>query len=105
MTGPCFVDGGEATDANTIVLSLDVECTHKAKPRADAVTSEDKYDNAIIYSRDLVFVPQGNQTDSVSYMCWDVMHGIHVLCVVGCGVGTWVWSWNAFLVLPLDLLR
>eukprot|EP00045_Choanoeca_perplexa_P003184 m.29005 g.29005 ORF g.29005 m.29005 type:complete len:347 (+) comp11912_c0_seq1:126-1166(+) len=58
-------DGGEATDANTIVLSLDVECKHKTKPRADAVTAEDKYDNAVIYSRDLVFVPQGNQTESL----------------------------------------
>ena len=63
------LDGGEATDANTIVLRLEVECKHKAKPRADAVTPDDKYDNAIIYSRDLRFVPQGNQTETVSYMC------------------------------------
>eukprot|EP00730_Choanoeca_flexa_P018272 TRINITY_DN8878_c0_g1_i1.p1 TRINITY_DN8878_c0_g1~~TRINITY_DN8878_c0_g1_i1.p1 ORF type:complete len:352 (+),score=91.64 TRINITY_DN8878_c0_g1_i1:508-1563(+) len=60
-------DGGEATDGNTIVFELKAECTHKPKSKVakDAVTAEDKYDNSIIYSRDLKFIPNGHQVETL----------------------------------------
>ncbi|EDQ85908.1 uncharacterized protein MONBRDRAFT_38678 [Monosiga brevicollis MX1] len=54
-------DGGQPTDANTIVFNLKRVCTKKPNAPADATNPEDLYENAVIYSRDLEWAPQGQQ--------------------------------------------
>jgi DNA-directed RNA polymerase I and III subunit RPAC1 len=51
------------TQQNTLVFTLDIECTRNTKAPASAPDSE-KYVNGTVYSRDLKWIPQGQQVPS-----------------------------------------
>ena len=45
-----------------MIFTLDLECTRNAKAPATA-PEKDKYNNAVIYSKDLQWIPQGKQAE------------------------------------------
>ena len=53
-------DGGEATDANTIVMELDLKCNKRKDAAPDAVANEDLYENSMgelaVIARDWLFL-------------------------------------------------
>lgn len=51
------------TDDNTIVLSLDVMCTHNPNAEKGNNDPENLYRNSKVYARDLKFEPQGKQVE------------------------------------------
>ena len=60
----------QATDRNTLVFKLDIECKRRPHPRKPVITStsvfphasdEDLYENSTVYSRHLRWEPQGEQ--------------------------------------------
>lgn len=51
------------TDENTIVLSLDVVCTHNPNAESGNSDPENLYRNSKVYARDLKFEPQGKQAE------------------------------------------
>ncbi|KCV70498.1 hypothetical protein H696_02839 [Fonticula alba] len=53
----------EATDINTIVLSLNVKCTHNPSAPAGASDPNVRYINSTAFSRDIKWVPQGPQAE------------------------------------------
>ncbi|AMD20720.1 HDL024Wp [Eremothecium sinecaudum] len=52
------------TDENTIVMSLNVKCTHNPDAPKDSTDPTKLYRNAHIYARDLKFEPQGKQLET-----------------------------------------
>lgn len=52
------------TDQNTVVLSLDVQCTRNLDAPKDCKDPMILYKNAHIYARDLKFEPQGKQVET-----------------------------------------
>jgi len=56
---------GQANELNTLVFVLDVKCTRKldknGKPAGDDKADADKYDNHLVHSRQLQWIPQGRQ--------------------------------------------
>jgi DNA-directed RNA polymerase I and III subunit RPAC1 len=52
-----------ATDLNTLVLHLKVQCDKDPQAPAHAVDPLQKYRNAHVYSKQLVWVPQGHQAE------------------------------------------
>jgi len=53
-------------DWNTVLLKLDVECTHNKHARDGETDPTKLYNNAHVYARDIEFVPQGRQLDYFS---------------------------------------
>lgn len=53
----------DPTDLNTLVFRLDVKCSHNPASNQSHVDPEEKYINSSVYSRDLVWVPQGDQAE------------------------------------------
>lgn len=51
------------TDENTIVLSLDVICTHNPQAPTNSTNPKELYRNSHIYAKDLRFEPQGRQVE------------------------------------------
>ncbi|AGO11803.1 AaceriADR031Cp [[Ashbya] aceris (nom. inval.)] len=52
------------TDENTVVLSLNVKCTHNPDAPKGSTNPKELYRNAHIYARDLKFEPQGKQLET-----------------------------------------
>ncbi|KAG8908845.1 DNA-directed RNA polymerase core subunit rpc40 [Tulasnella sp. 403] len=57
------VENGNPTDKDTIVFKLDVTCKHRPKAPKTATEPEKLYINSNVYSRDLVWEPQGDQAE------------------------------------------
>nr|KMM70130.1 DNA-directed RNA polymerases I and III subunit RPAC1 [Coccidioides posadasii RMSCC 3488] len=53
--------GSPASDSNTIVLKLNVECTKNQNARPDEDDPTKLYNNAHVYAKDIVFEPVGRQ--------------------------------------------
>ncbi|KAG8989994.1 DNA-directed RNA polymerase core subunit rpc40 [Tulasnella sp. JGI-2019a] len=51
------------TDRDCIVFKLDVACTHNPRASQGEMDPAKKYRNSNVYSRDLVFAPQGDQAE------------------------------------------
>lgn len=51
------------TDENTIVMSLDVTCTHNPNAPKGSTNPKELYRHAHVYAKDLKFEPQGRQVD------------------------------------------
>eukprot|EP00735_Rhodelphis_limneticus_P002251 TRINITY_DN13054_c0_g1::TRINITY_DN13054_c0_g1_i1::g.10663::m.10663 TRINITY_DN13054_c0_g1::TRINITY_DN13054_c0_g1_i1::g.10663 ORF type:complete len:355 (-),score=83.54,sp/O15160/RPAC1_HUMAN/53.51/3e-100,RNA_pol_A_bac/PF01000.21/3e-29,RNA_pol_L/PF01193.19/7.9e-18,Fer4_7/PF12838.2/0.051 TRINITY_DN13054_c0_g1_i1:561-1577(-) len=51
---------GEETDRDTLTFTLDVTCKHRPNVPENA-PDEEKYENCKVYSRDIKWVPQGDQ--------------------------------------------
>ncbi|CCH42224.1 DNA-directed RNA polymerase [Wickerhamomyces ciferrii] len=52
------------TDANTVVMTLDVSCTKNPNAPKNSTDPKELYRNSSIYARDLKFEPQGNQLEN-----------------------------------------
>jgi DNA-directed RNA polymerase I and III subunit RPAC1 len=52
------------TDANTVVLTLDVSCTRNPHASKNATDPKELYRNSNVYAKDLKFEPQGNQLEN-----------------------------------------
>lgn len=52
------------TDENTIVMTLNVKCTRNPNAPKDATDPKILYHNSSVYARDLVFEPQGKQSET-----------------------------------------
>jgi DNA-directed RNA polymerase I and III subunit RPAC1 len=59
---PLTAGDDSLTDQNTVIFTLDVKCTRNDSV-SDSGTNEEKYNNSVIYSRDLLWSPQGNQQE------------------------------------------
>ena len=53
--------GDDAKDIDTLLFALEVECTRKEGASKDEDDPEKLYNNAHVYARDLVWLPQGRQ--------------------------------------------
>ncbi|EGV64277.1 DNA-directed RNA polymerase core subunit rpc40 [Yamadazyma tenuis] len=51
------------TDENTIVLTLDVTCTHNPNAPKGSTNPKELYRNSHVYAKDLKFEPQGKQVE------------------------------------------
>ncbi|CAH6720712.1 DNA-directed RNA polymerases I and III subunit RPAC1 [[Candida] jaroonii] len=60
---PSLDEKDRHTDENTIVLSLDVTCTHNPNAPEGSTDPKELYRNAHIYAKDLKFEPQGRQIE------------------------------------------
>ncbi|KAG8931513.1 DNA-directed RNA polymerase core subunit rpc40 [Tulasnella sp. 418] len=56
----------DPTDHDTLVFKLDVACKHRPKVSKTETDPEKLYINSSVYSRDLVWVPQGDQEERFS---------------------------------------
>lgn len=54
-----------ATDANTIVLTLDVSCSRNTNAPKGSTDPKELYKNSNVYARDLKFEPQGAQMEKL----------------------------------------
>ncbi|KAH3684932.1 hypothetical protein WICPIJ_004100 [Wickerhamomyces pijperi] len=54
-----------ATDANTIVMTLDVTCSRNPNAPKGSTDPNELYKNSNVYARDLKFEPQGSQMDKL----------------------------------------
>ncbi|CAM9019601.1 unnamed protein product [Wickerhamomyces anomalus] len=52
------------TDANTVVLTLDVSCTRNPHAPKNSTDPNELYRNSNVYAKDLKFEPQGNQLEN-----------------------------------------
>lgn len=51
------------TDENTVVMSLDVVCTHNPNAPKGSTNPDELYRNSKVYAKDLKFEPQGKQVE------------------------------------------
>ncbi|KAG9248877.1 DNA-directed RNA polymerase [Calycina marina] len=56
----------EGTDYNTVVLDLQIECTHNKDAARNERDPLKKYNNAHVYARDIKFIPFGRQAEHFS---------------------------------------
>lgn len=55
--------GSTPSDFNTLVLKLQIECSHNPEAARDETDPKKLYKNAHVYAKDLVFQPVGRQPD------------------------------------------
>ena len=58
--------GEEGTAEDTISFGLKVKCTHNPNAHPDATQPDMLYKHNNVYTKDMVWIPVGNQTDLVS---------------------------------------
>eukprot|EP00043_Microstomoeca_roanoka_P007967 m.76806 g.76806 ORF g.76806 m.76806 type:complete len:357 (-) comp14042_c0_seq1:591-1661(-) len=73
-------DNNEPNDLNTIVFELKMECRHRKDASADETDASKKYINHLVLSKDIKWVPKGNQAEKFKDAPIAPVHDDILLC-------------------------